>query len=464
VTIDDDLPAEAACLQDLELVEILAGDVSPERLARCHEHAAACDRCRALLAHAARILAAERDAAESSPDTSADGPSTYPSLDPQERPVPDVIGRFRVLHRLGQGGMGIVVAAFDEQLQRTVAIKLLRRPGRGADTEARNRLLREARAMARVHHPNVVTIHEVGAHADQVFIVMELVDGVDLDRWSRQRARAWPEIVDVWIAAGRGLAAIHAHGLVHRDVKPHNVLIDRDGRVLVTDFGLVGPTTPPGSGPAPRGLEAIVDEAHTLPGQRVGTPRYMAPEQVAGGSVTAAADQFAYCVALWEALTGHHPLEVDPHARARARPDAMVSPPREGKAGPPRLFALLRRGLAREPAERHPDMDVLVRELVALRRAPLRRRCVVAPRSAPSPRAGPSPAPGILRAAVGWRRTSPRFITRTWWLARCCSSTRTPRAGERRSGRRAKPPGCAERSPPTCSICAWPASTCVAPR
>src|SRR5262249_4840316 len=180
---------------------------------------------------------------------------------------------------------GVVYAANDPELGGQVALKLLKT---ALDQE---RLVREARALARVSHPNVVAVHDVGRWKERVFIAMELVRGRDLRAWLRERRRRWPEVVDVFIAAGRGLASAHAAGLVHRDFKPENVLISSEGRVAVSDFGLA------------RGLEEAPD------GTVSGTLAYMAPEQAAGELADARSDQYAFCASLFEALHGARPPE-----------------------------------------------------------------------------------------------------------------------------------------------------------
>jgi len=222
----------------------------------------------------------------------------------------DNVGRYTVRHLIGAGGMGEVYAALDGELGRTVAIKLLRPTMRAGGTRARARLLREAQALARLHHPNVVTVHDVGTDHERVFLAMELVEGPTLGEWLRQRARPWREVRDAFVAAGRGLAAAHAAGIVHRDFKPHNVIV-ASGRVVVVDFGLARAggeeedSSPAASSPT---TGEMLGTDLTLTGERVGTPLYMAPELVAGGVVTAKADQFALCVALFEALYGRAPF------------------------------------------------------------------------------------------------------------------------------------------------------------
>ncbi|HEX8113371.1 MAG TPA: serine/threonine-protein kinase, partial [Kofleriaceae bacterium] len=225
------------------------------------------------------------------------------------------LGRYRLERELGAGAMGVVHAAFDPDLERRIALKVLR--GATATTQARDRLLREARAMARLSHPNVVTVHEVGTAGGRDFVAMELIHGETLAEWLRAQPRPPAAILDAFLAAGRGLAAAHAAGIVHRDFKPHNVLRSRDGRIVVTDFGLAreahGAPAPALDATLPLGAEITAGGSSsplaglTVTGSLLGTPAYMAPEQWSGGAVTPATDQFAFCVALWEALAGQRP-------------------------------------------------------------------------------------------------------------------------------------------------------------
>ena len=245
---------------------------------------------------------------------------------------PVAIGRFRLLHKLGAGGMGVVYAAYDPELDRSVALKLVRVPARGRDAA-----VAEARALARLAHPNVVPVHDVGTEGDHVYIVMELVRGQTLGRWSPGRDR--DDVVQAYRQAGRGLAAAHAASLVHRDFKPSNAIVGEDGRVRVVDFGLACEAALPGG-----------DDGVSSPA--AGTPRYMAPEQAAGKPVTAAADQYSLCVALGEAL-------------ARPAADGKPTPL------PGWLTDVIERGRSPEPGDRFPSMHEL---LLALDRDPSRRR------------------------------------------------------------------------------------------
>lgn len=233
-----------------------------------------------------------------------------------------MVGRFRIDAKLGEGGMGRVYGAYDPQLQRRVALKLMQPHAKDAGA-----VLEEARAMARLNHPNVVTVHEVGEDDEGVFMVMEWIRGKTLRDWLAD-TRPWQQVLSVFVKAARGLAAAHDAGLVHRDFKPENVMVEGD-RVAVTDFGLA---------------RALRDD-----GLAGGTPHYMAPEQRRGGMVGTAADQYSFCMALYEALYGQAP-----DSRARA-PASDV---------PTLVWTTLRRGLSEDPSERHSSMHALLDALV----------------------------------------------------------------------------------------------------
>lgn len=292
---------------------------------------------------------------------------------PPVAPAPESIARFRIERQLGAGAMGVVYAAFDPDLERHVAVKVLRSaPG----VVARNRLLREARAMARLSHPNVVTVHEVGTSGDRDYVATELIIGSNLSEWLRAAPRSKREIVDAFLAAGRGLVAAHEAGLVHRDFKPHNVLRSDKGRIAVTDFGLARTSAAdeeaeglPSLGPAdPGSLESEL----TRTGGLVGTPGYMAPEQWEGLEVDAAADQFSFCVALWEAVAGQRPFLGNTVEELRAQ---VQRPPLVTDAAekiPRALRQILMRGLAQRPSERYPTMRALIEAIETARRRPRR--------------------------------------------------------------------------------------------
>ena len=289
------------------------------------------------------------------------------------------VGRFVLLDVLGEGGMGIVYSAYDPQLDRRVAIKLLVADAESA--EGRVRLLREAQAMAKINHPNVVTVHEAGAIDNQIYVAMEFCDGGTLRDWVNAKPRTWREIVDVFTQAGRGLAAAHEAGLVHRDFKPHNVLMAHDAVVRVSDFGLAGLA----SGAAPE-LPETSDEPPTRPSVRstplsqqltrtgavMGTPAYMSPEQFAGAVANERTDQFSFCVALYEALYGALPfggLTVGEIAVAVAAGKVLPAP--EGSTVPSWLRAVVVRGLSTNGDDRYASMREL---LAALGHDPRARR------------------------------------------------------------------------------------------
>ncbi len=280
------------------------------------------------------------------------------------------VGRFVVLREVGRGAMGVVYAGYDEELDRRVAIKLVALGDSLAPSHGRNHLLGEAQALARLTHPNVVTVFEAGVHRDQVFLAMEYVEGVDLQRWLTAQPRGWREVVATFLQAGAGLLAAHKVGLVHRDFKPSNVLVGDDGRVRVADFGLAfrdGPTGPAhGSCREDPGGSRSRQLAATLAGggALVGTPAYMAPEQFRREPATAASDQYAFCVALFEALHGHEPFMADSLAALSEQvlhAELPAAPP--NPAVPTWLHAIVLRGLARDPAARFPDLAALLAEL-----------------------------------------------------------------------------------------------------
>jgi predicted Ser/Thr protein kinase len=287
------------------------------------------------------------------------------------------LGRYTLLERLGAGAMGVVYCAADVGLGRQVALKLLHRP----DDALTDRLIREAQSMAQVNHPNVVAVYDVGVADGTTYIAMELVAGGSLRTW-QQQPHPIAEIVEVYIAAGRGLAAAHAAGIVHRDFKPDNCLVGANGRIRVTDFGLAAVRRSGGSEAAARDAGAVApagDLELTASGSVLGTPAYMAPEQFHGGNVDPRTDQFAFCVALYEALYGSRPFggktfeELGDNACAgRVRPP----PARTRVSGA--LRAIVLRGLSARPGDRFPTMDHLLAELGRDRARPWRRTALVA--------------------------------------------------------------------------------------
>ncbi len=281
--------------------------------------------------------------------------------------APARVGRYQIRQQLGVGGMGVVYEARDPELDRLVAIKIVRpRRSSSDDTVFQTRLLREGKAMARLSHPNVVTVYDVGLIEHAVFVAMELVEGPTLKSWLGAESRGWREILHMFVGAGRGLAAAHAAGLVHRDFKPSNVLIDAE-RPLIADFGLVRM--------GELELESVAEPHEQTPGAAsaltltregavLGTPLYMSPEQHSGAVVDARSDQFSFCVALWEALFAQHPFAGDTIETIVASVSSGARRTGGAPTAAPRYVRVaLARGLARSPAERWDSMNTLLAQL-----------------------------------------------------------------------------------------------------
>ena len=330
------LAGVVTCLDENDAVALVLGEA--DRVSAAREHIATCEACRTLVAGVARVVL---------PDTVSLG-ERWPA---QAEPLPPGtrVASYVVTGMLGRGGMGVVHAARDDRLKRDVALKMLR--GDAYDDAAVRRLRREARIMARLCHPNVLTIHDVGMSEHGPFMAMELIDGLDLGRWRAVQSRTRAEVLDVFAAAGRGLQAAHDAGIVHRDFKPANVLVGRD-RVVVADFGLAVDE--------PAGVEA----SSSIRGEVAGTVGYMAPEVLDGEPATERSDQFSYCVALYEVLTGIRPFD-------GSRAALLLGNMRAGRQrrAPARLSRRLRaaltRGLSFEPAERFESMVPLLNALEA---------------------------------------------------------------------------------------------------
>ena len=269
---------------------------------------------------------------------------------------------------LGAGAMGVVYEAIDDDLQRPVAIKLVSPTARSPLRQ--RRLLREAQAMARLAHPNVVGVYESSTVGDDVFIAMELVDGPSLAAWLSASPRDWETILRVFLQAGRGVAAAHAVDLVHRDFKPTNVLLGEDGRVRVADFGLARPSEATLTEP---GRTSALDETMTQTGALIGTPAYMAPELLAGAQADALSDQFSFCAALYEALYGERPFKGgDPESLLQDIQSRDLRSRPRGRPVPAWLHAPIIRGLG--PRElRWPSMGALLQALDLDRRRRRRR-------------------------------------------------------------------------------------------
>ncbi len=320
------------------------------------------------------------------------------------------LGRYVVLEEIGAGGMGLVFSAYDPELNRKVALKLLR-PNQSERKKARSRLLQEAQALAKLAHPNVITVYDVGTIGERVFVAMELVEGTTLKGWLAETPRRWDEVLEVFIPAGRGLAAAHAANLVHRDFKPDNVLIGRDGRVRVMDFGLARPVHSEigatddhdDEDEDPRVGDAIDEPMLTQTGSIMGTPAYMAPEQHLGQPTDARSDQFSFSIALYQGLYGERPFEgEDAGTLTEQKTKGRIREPKAGVSVPGWVRRVLMRGLASDPANRFPSMDELLTELGKDPRV-LRRKILT--------------GTGVAAAMIGtvftvhWLRRQPRVCT-----------------------------------------------------
>lgn len=340
---------------------------------------------------------------DDSTETVADGPRPRKRKPAQSEAPPARLGRYVILSELGRGGMSVVYVAYDPQLDRRVALKVVR--GARLSEAHRARLHREAQALARLSHPAVVTVFDVGDLADDTFVAMELIDGMSLREWI-ETPRTWREVVRVVVAAGRGLAAAHAAGILHRDVKPDNIVIATTGAVKLVDFGLardLGDRASESGEHMPDDLELAAGSydsgVHSSSGSRrlenitrignvVGTPAYMPPEVRSHHRESdQRSDQFSLCATLYEALYGQKPFSVsrenllaqqelptvadDPAGDTRT----LAAPPPKDTAVPAWLQRVVSRGLAIEPGQRYPSVDAL---LVDLDRDPQRTRRRVA--------------------------------------------------------------------------------------
>jgi serine/threonine protein kinase len=359
-------------LDDNAASEFVSGSLSPSALSRVEGHLAGCRDCRALVAALAADPVNDSAAVTSQRALAsvAGGGGELPRRPPSSG---DRVGRYLVLSALGAGGMGVVFAAWDPHLGRKIALKLLRSSVAMSSKDARTRLQREAQAIAQLSHPNVVSIYDVGTTDDgALYIAMEFVEGDTLTSWLRSYPRTWGEILDVFRQAARGLFAAHGVGLLHRDFKPDNVLVGGDGRVRVTDFGLARSVLLPDEAVRAVPPVSALDVALTATGTVLGTPRYMPPEQLTGPDLDARSDQFSFCVALYEALYGVHPLPGGTSVAMLDRGERAQPPPDASKV-PGAIARAVLRGLERERARRFPSMRALIDELeVRPRRSPLR--------------------------------------------------------------------------------------------
>ncbi|MDB4954118.1 MAG: Serine/threonine kinase [Myxococcales bacterium] len=340
----------AKCPDDNLLMAMAHRTLDGHQLHEVEVHIDSCRECRLIVA-----------AAVGDGPTALGTPPPKGDTEPSESILDLTINeRYVIESLLGRGGMGTVYLARDLSLGREVALKL-HRAGSGND-----RLHREAIAMAKLAHPNVVTVFEVGTFEDRLYVAMEYVRGETLRGWLASAPRSWREIVELLLHAGDGLAAAHAAGLVHRDFKPENVLVGDGDRPRVSDFGLARVDTRPSGPIAPVAGTSSLDTPITQTGALMGTPAYMAPEQLASGAIDARSDQFAFCVVAWECLFGSRPFAGSTLAAIAIAIERQELQRPARTDVPPRVRELIERGLLVDPAGRHADMPAL---LAALREA-----------------------------------------------------------------------------------------------
>jgi len=355
------------CLSENTAAEFVQGLLPEEESQKVEAHLDTCAICLRVISELAR---SSFESTQLASPPSAAAPASPTTLRRGSR-----VGRYRIEEMIGAGAMGFVYAAYDDELARRVAIKVVRSTPH-AQADIRPRLLREARAVASVTHPNVVVVYDVGTVAGDVFVAMELIEGGSFRSFLAERPRGWREVLGVLLRAGRGIAAAHQANVIHRDVKPENILVAKSGRIVVADFGLARTSVDPGSEVAakptsgsPEDLPAL-DPTVTAAGTVLGTPAYMSPEQRRGEPCDARSDQFSFCVVLYEALFGERPhdpragrspkIRVDGEEAARS---PHGSPGRKEPHVPLWLRRVVLRGLHPNPGLRYPTMDALVAAL-----------------------------------------------------------------------------------------------------
>ncbi len=352
--------SRVSCPAENTWIAYVGGELEAAALDGLDAHLDTCPTCRELYVNIARD--------DGRAPTQAAGASRRPLGTTRDLPRGTPVGRYLVLSSIGRGGMGVVYKAYDPELERAIALKLVAFDGLGGPgaEPLRQRLLREAKTLAQVSHPNVVTVHDVGTFEGSLFVAMEFIAGQNLRRWLHAAPRSPREILSVFAAAGAGLAAAHEHGIVHRDFKPENVMVGDDGRVRVLDFGLASSAS--AGMPVRPSLADLAPDNESAPltrdGSVLGTPTYMAPEQDAGRDVDARSDQFSFCASLYEALFGQRPFSGTTYLEmATRRATGEVEPPPAVRGVRARVRVAVLRGLRSAPAERHRDMRALLAEL-----------------------------------------------------------------------------------------------------
>lgn len=375
---------DSGCPAEEKLVLYAEKALSEEERAKIVDHLVDCDECRSI---AASLHKGELDTGQL--EEQANRPvEPRPSWTSESVPSGTKLGRYVIIQMVGEGGMGEVYSAYDPELDRKVALKLVHAEFfEEPDDPAGSRLLREAQAMAKLSHPNVLSVYDVQSIEGDLAIAMEFIEGMTLSRWCKAEKRTWKEVLKMYIHAGEGLNAAHQAGLVHRDFKPDNVLVRKDGRVFVTDFGLVRQANEEGKALGDRSMlvvrkEKVVSQKAlkanlTKTGTLMGTPAYMAPEQLQGQEVDARADQYSFFVSLYEGLFGERPIEaksLEEYQKLTSSKEIVV--PKKSDV-PHWLRAIVRKGLSKEPEKRFGSMGEV---LTALRneRAKRRRSALIA--------------------------------------------------------------------------------------
>ncbi|MCB9642473.1 MAG: protein kinase [Myxococcales bacterium] len=352
------------CPDENQFVAMLQGLLSPQEVQRLEEAMDRCSYCAELMVEIARTMHPE-DASETSlPDHQ-----------------PPKVGRYRLGELLGAGGMGMVYAAFDEELERKVAIKLLRPDV--TDPEMREfhkaRMIREARLLASLSHPRILTIYEVDTWNDQIFLAMQHIDGMNMRQWMEDRNPSWEEVLGMYIEVGRALVAAHEANIIHRDIKPDNILVSRKGDIYLTDFGLARVSQSTHHSISAFGGQHGQEQPKRLTavGDILGTPAYMSPEQFRGRGVGKRSDQFSFCVALYEALYGVLPFGGhDIEEMMQAAQDGQLLMPQRSSV-PNEIFRVLAKGLHPLPRERYTTMTDLLQALQSAKRGVAWRRAIL---------------------------------------------------------------------------------------